>query len=61
MANSVQDTIASLNGTFSEEGINISLTEAGLLPDRAKSIVQPYAEQGSWAAVKEVRAARGIA
>ena len=53
MTTSAKSSIPSLNGTFSEEEINTSLTEAGLLPDRAKAVVELYIEQGSWAAVKE--------
>jgi hypothetical protein len=53
MTPSTESRIPSLNGTFSKKEINVSLTEAGLLPGRVKKIVELYVEHHSWAAVKE--------
>jgi hypothetical protein len=53
MDTSSQTELTSLNGAFAEWEVNMSLTEAGLLPARAKAVVELYAEQGSWATVKE--------
>jgi hypothetical protein len=53
MDTSSQTELTSLNGAFAEGEVNMSLTEAGLLPDRSKAVAELYAEQGSWAAVKE--------
>jgi len=50
---SSQTELTSLNGRFAEEEVNMSLTEAGLLPERAKAIVRLYAKHHSWAEVKE--------
>ncbi len=53
MDTSSQTELTSLNGRFAEEEVNMSLTEAGLLLERAKAIVRLYAEHHSWAEVKQ--------
>lgn len=53
MDTSSQTELTSLNGAFAEEEVDMSLTEAGLLPGRTEAIVRLYAEHHSWAEVKE--------
>ena len=53
MAIPVKTDIPSLSGSFSEDEINISLTEAGLLPERTEILVRLYAEHHNWSTVKE--------
>lgn len=48
-----QTELTSLNGRFAEGAVNMSLTEAGLLPERTKAIVRLYAEHHSWSEVKQ--------
>lgn len=50
---SSQAELPSLSGAFAEGEVNMSLTEAGLLPERTEAIVRLYAEHHSWADVKE--------
>jgi len=44
--------LSALNRTFSKQDVTMSLTEAGLLVDRAESVVRLYAEHHNWAEVK---------
>lgn len=52
MRKTSKSPVPSLNQTFAEQDISIALTEAGLLVDRAESVVQLYAEHHNWAGVK---------
>ena len=45
--------LPSLNKAFSASEVSMSLTEAGLLPDRVEMIVRLYAEHHNWSTVKE--------
>jgi hypothetical protein len=40
--------LESLNHTFSKRDVTMSLTEAGLLVDRAEAVVRLYAEHHDW-------------
>jgi len=53
MTSSLRDVIPSLNGALSDDDVSMSLTEAGLLPDRMEMIVRLYTEHHNWATVKE--------
>jgi hypothetical protein len=53
MGTSSQPELTSLNGRFAEGAVNMSLTEAGLLPERTKATVRLYAEHHSWSEVKQ--------
>ena len=46
-------TVPSLNGTFNPSGVTVSLTEAGLLPERTRKVVGLYADALSWAQVED--------
>jgi hypothetical protein len=53
MNDTTTQTLESLNHTFSKQDITMSLTEAGLLVDRAEAVVRLYAEHHNWGEVKE--------
>jgi hypothetical protein len=52
MTPATRDVVPSLDGDLKTGEVSVSLTEAGLLPDRTAAMVQLYAEHHSWAEVK---------
>jgi hypothetical protein len=53
MTPTTRDVVPSLDGDLKTGEVSVSLTEAGLLPDRTAAMVRLYAEYHSWAEVKE--------
>jgi hypothetical protein len=53
MNETTTQTLESLNHTFSKQDVTMSLTEAGLLVDRAEAVVRLYAKHHNWGEVKE--------
>ena len=53
MSETSAQILKSLNHTFSERDVTMSLTEAGLLVDRAEVVERIYAKHHNWGEVKE--------